>query len=175
LAVAYCLQGNMIGRADENGSQGSGVNTEVSFTLNTADHHAVAYGEASYGDYKEGQVSVLKASGGALGGGSETLVTSVDCRNLYENEELSGTLASKNTGGHSLNYQNPIRRGYVIRRLTPTECERLMSFDDGYTAIGHDGKAMSDSARYQMLGNSIVVNVLAYIMQNIAELLGNEE
>jgi site-specific DNA-cytosine methylase len=49
-----------------------------------------------------------------------------------------------------------------------------MSFDDGYTAYGHDGKEMSDSSRYQMLGNSIVVNVLAYIMQNIANTLGKE-
>jgi DNA (cytosine-5)-methyltransferase 1 len=102
-------------------------------------------------------------------------VASVDCRNLYENGEISGTLQSKSTGGHSLNYQNPIRAGYVIRRLTPTECERLMSFDDGYTAIGHDGKVMSDSARYQMLGNSIVVNVLAYIMQNVAKYLGADK
>jgi DNA (cytosine-5)-methyltransferase 1 len=144
LAVAYpsfCLQGNMIGRADKNGPQGKGINEEISFTLNTIDKHAVA---------------------------------AVDCRNLYENDEISGTLASKSSGGHSLNYQNPVRTGYVIRRLTPTECERLMAFPDGYTEIGHDGKIMSDSARYQMLGNSIVVNVLAYIMQNVAEQLGGE-
>jgi DNA (cytosine-5)-methyltransferase 1 len=175
LAIAYCLQGNMIGRADKNGPQGNGVNEEISFTLNTIDKHAVAFGESAYGDYKEGRMSVLKASGGALGGGSETLVASVDCRNLYENNEMSGTLATKSTGGYSLNYQNPVRTGYVIRRLTPTECERLMAFPDGYTEIGHDGKIMSDSTRYQMLGNSIVVNVLAYIMQNIAELLGGTE
>ena len=32
----------------------------------------------------------------------------VDCRNLNLNEEKSGTLQSKNQGGHSLNYQNPV-------------------------------------------------------------------
>lgn len=37
------LQGSMIGRKDENGPQGSGINEDVSFTLNTTDHHAVAY------------------------------------------------------------------------------------------------------------------------------------
>ena len=42
-AVAYSLQGNMIGRADHNGPQGSGVNEDVSFTLNTVDRHAVCY------------------------------------------------------------------------------------------------------------------------------------
>ena len=38
------LQGSMIGRADKNGPQGSGVNEDVSFTLDAADRHAVAYG-----------------------------------------------------------------------------------------------------------------------------------
>ena len=37
----YVLQGSMIGRADRNGPQGSGVNEDVSFTLNTIDRHAV--------------------------------------------------------------------------------------------------------------------------------------
>lgn len=37
------LQGSMIGRADKNGPQGSGVNEDVSFTLDAADRHAVAY------------------------------------------------------------------------------------------------------------------------------------
>ena len=37
------LQGSMIGRQDSNGPRGSGINSDVSFTLNTADRHAVAY------------------------------------------------------------------------------------------------------------------------------------
>lgn len=32
----------------------------------------------------------------------------VDCRNLCLNEEKSGTLQSKNQGGHSLNFTNPV-------------------------------------------------------------------
>jgi DNA (cytosine-5)-methyltransferase 1 len=43
-AVAYGIQGSMIGRADHNGPQGDGVNEDVSFTLNTTDRHAVVYG-----------------------------------------------------------------------------------------------------------------------------------
>ena len=42
------LQGSMIGRADQNGPQGDGINEDVSFTLNTTDRHAVAYGIGSY-------------------------------------------------------------------------------------------------------------------------------
>ena len=36
---SYCLQGSMIGRKDENGPQGDGINEDVAFTLNTIDRH----------------------------------------------------------------------------------------------------------------------------------------
>ena len=41
--AVVALQGSMIGRADKNGPQGSGVNEDVSFTLDVVDRHAVAY------------------------------------------------------------------------------------------------------------------------------------
>ena len=46
--ASYAIQGSMIGRADQNDPQGDGVNVDVSFTLNTIDRHAVAYGIGSY-------------------------------------------------------------------------------------------------------------------------------
>jgi DNA-cytosine methyltransferase len=46
-----------------------------------------------------------------------------------------------------------------IRRLTPTECERLQTVKDGYTAH------VSDSQRYKMLGNGWTVEVIAHIFQ----------
>lgn len=45
MVPTIALQGNMIGRTDANGPQGSGVNEDVCFTLNTSDRHAVAYRE----------------------------------------------------------------------------------------------------------------------------------
>lgn len=50
-----CIQGSMVGRADTNGPQGSGLNNEVSFTLNTIDRHAVAYtfGKTSRPHFKD--------------------------------------------------------------------------------------------------------------------------
>ena len=99
---------------------------------------------------------------------SDHHAVAVDCRNFREIPELSGTLQSKENGSYSLNYQNPLRLGYIVRRLTPIECERLMGFPDNWTALGHDGKKMSDSARYMMLGNSVAVPCVAYIMQSIA-------
>jgi DNA (cytosine-5)-methyltransferase 1 len=53
---------------------------------------------------------------------------------------------------------------FGVRRLTPVECERLMGFPDGYTAI--DGA--KDGPRYAALGNSIAVTVLAWIGRRIA-------
>lgn len=41
--AVVAVQGSMIGRSDKNGPQGSGINEDVSFTLDVADRHAVAY------------------------------------------------------------------------------------------------------------------------------------
>lgn len=50
-----------------------------------------------------------------------------------------------------------------VRRLTPRECERLQGFPDDWTAHGADGKKISDSARYRMLGNAVTVPVAEWI------------
>ncbi|MCM1411543.1 MAG: DNA cytosine methyltransferase, partial [Lachnospiraceae bacterium] len=42
--AVVAVQGSMIGREDKNGPQGSGINENVSFTLNATDRHAVSYG-----------------------------------------------------------------------------------------------------------------------------------
>ncbi len=49
-----------------------------------------------------------------------------------------------------------------IRRLTPTECERLQSFPDGWTKEG-----FSDTQRYKMMGNAVTVNVVEAIMSRL--------
>jgi DNA (cytosine-5)-methyltransferase 1 len=59
-----------------------------------------------------------------------------------------------------------------MRRLTPTEAERLQGYPDGWTEHGVDGKAVSDTKRYQMLGNSVAVPCVAYIMQGICDAVG---
>ena len=51
-----------------------------------------------------------------------------------------------------------------IRRLTPTECERLMGLPDGWTE-GH-----SDSQRYKLCGNGVVVNVVEEIIKRLITL-----
>lgn len=54
-----------------------------------------------------------------------------------------------------------VPNGWAVRRLTPTECERLMGLPDGWTAIPYRGKpadACPDGPRYKALGNSWAVN-----------------
>nr|MBA2707868.1 DNA cytosine methyltransferase [Gemmatimonadaceae bacterium] len=53
--------------------------------------------------------------------------------------------------------------GWRIRRLTPTECERLQGFPSGYTNVPYRGKAAADGPRYKALGNSMAVNVMRWI------------
>ena len=176
LCVAYCLQGNMLGREDENGPEGAGVNEDISYTLNTRDHvEGPPQSIPSLcGERMSSEMSELSPQGESERyAACDDEVAAVDCRNLRETQELSGTLQAKESGGYSLNSQNPVRTGYIVRRLTPTECERLQGFPDGWTALDEHGKPISDSKRYQMLGNSVAVPCVAYILQGMARRLKN--
>ena len=61
---------------------------------------------------------------------------------------------------------------YIVRRLTPTECERLMGFPDGYTDVPTNGKPASNSHRYKALGNSMAVPVMQWIGKQIQQAVG---
>jgi len=54
-----------------------------------------------------------------------------------------------------------------VRRLTPTECERLQGFPDGWTNVPHRGKPAADAPRYKSLGNSMAVPVIRWIGERI--------
>ncbi len=63
-----------------------------------------------------------------------------------------------------------MQRGYVVRRLTPRECERLQGFPDDWTLIPWRGKPAADcpdSHRYKAVGNSMAVPVMWYIGRRI--------
>jgi len=57
-----------------------------------------------------------------------------------------------------------------VRRLTPTECERLQGFPDGWTQIPYGKKTKEqcpDGHRYKALGNSMAVPVMRWIGRRI--------
>lgn len=130
------VQGSMTGREDKNGPQGSGVNEDVSFTLNATDHHAVAYptyctsknshftrAEKELAntlvatDYKDPPVinDVQTASGKEVFG---TLSASMGSKQWLGNQEAF-------SGDYHI-----VEPEYIVRRLTPTECARLQGFPD---------------------------------------------
>ena len=95
---------------------------------------------------------------------------SVDCRNGTEND-VNGALQSNMA--HSLNGNNVVRCKYIVRRLTPMECERLQGYPDGWTDIGEwtdsNGKKRqtSDASRYKALGNSIALPPWKWVLKRI--------
>jgi len=100
----------------------------------------------------QGYQAVLRMREGKAGGGKGPLIR----------EDQSMTLATAN--------DQALFDGPAVRRLTPTECERLQGFPDGWT----DGHA--DTQRYKMLGNAVAVPVVEWIARRIvgAELTGGD-
>ncbi len=78
-------------------------------------------------------------------------------------EDKSPTIKARcGTGGNNV----PVTQvGYAVRRLTPTECERLQGFPDGWTDI----PGASDTARYKAIGNSIAVPCLDFIYSQLVK------
>jgi DNA (cytosine-5)-methyltransferase 1 len=83
-------------------------------------------------------------------------------------EGLSPTLR---VGGNSGGMMG-VQASMAVRRLTPTECERLQGFPDGYTNIKTN---CPDGPRYKALGNSMAVPVMKWIGQRIADYEKNVE
>lgn len=104
-----------------------------------------------YGGYRETEVSgTLRAAGGGdSGGGSETIIT--------ENHRTKENTPSKPRSIKDILKKAVQRVIYVIRRLTPVECERLQGYPDNWTKYGADGTEIADTARYRAIGNSICV------------------
>ena len=80
-------------------------------------------------------------------------------------DEVQNCLRASGGGGDKPHVLHAMR----VRRLTPTEAERLMGFPDDYTLIPYRGKPAADGPRYKALGNSWAVNVAAWVGQRIME------
>jgi DNA (cytosine-5)-methyltransferase 1 len=68
-----------------------------------------------------------------------------------------------------------VASGLSVRRLTPTECERLQGFPDNFTQIPYRNKSAEncpDGPRYKALGNSMAVPVMKWIGERIQQVEG---
>ena len=84
-----------------------------------------------------------------------------------ENGVVSTQSARQHKDATDLVCQKAEAYAYLIRRLTPLECERLQGFPDGWTDI----PGASDRARYKALGNSVAIPCVEFIMGRIAAVL----
>ncbi|MDL2234070.1 DNA cytosine methyltransferase [Ruminococcaceae bacterium OttesenSCG-928-L11] len=157
----YAIAGNIIGREVQNGGNGMGYQSDLSYTITATDRHCV-FSQRRSDEYTENDIACTQAAR-QYKDATDLVVAGLDCRSGRENGDLCGTLQAHPGGGYSLNTLHPVRIGNLVRRLTPKECERLQGFPDGWTDMG------SDSARYKALGNSVSVPVVEYIMMGIAE------
>ena len=140
--MAVCVQGSMIGRKDENGPQGNGINEDVSFTLNATDKHAVAYGidraafnqgqNAKYSFAVEQEVQPTMVAKGP--GAVATPIYSSSKASFFTNaeKELANTLVATDYKDPPMINDTNDNAEYIVRRLTPTECARLQGFPDGW-------------------------------------------
>ena len=130
----FCITGNAIDRQPQNGGNGIGYQTDIAYTLTATDHHAV---------FSRQRVDIFR----------ENDVASTESARQYKDAtDLILSADDRSMGA------------YLIRRLTPLECERLQGFPDGWT----DLPGASDSARYKALGNSVAIPCVVYVMRGIA-------
>ena len=114
----------------------------------------------------------LCAHGQRLDSETENFVASA-----YENQqgdvyESAVTNPVTTGGGKPGQGYAAVRDGLRVRRITPTECERLQGFPDGFTQIPYRNKPAEkcpDGPRYKALGNSMAVPVMRWIGERIQQ------
>jgi DNA (cytosine-5)-methyltransferase 1 len=131
------IQGSMIGRKDENGPQGNGVNEDVSFTLNATDRHAVSYGidrsafnqgvNAKYNFVVESELQPTMVARGPGAVAHLAYSTSKNSYHTIAEKNIANTLVASDFKDPPTVSEEPF---YIVRRLTPTECARLQGFPD---------------------------------------------
>ena len=181
-AVAYCIQGNCIDRADTAGCNGAGWTEGKSYTLNTIDRPAVAF-PVVYDARGNGDGKVCPT----ITGDHENRVTDYTAVviDMY-NSTVTGNVAcsiTTATGQGACNTGPSVIAKiihWIVRRLTPLECERLQGFPDGWTDIGEwiDSKGKvhkdADTPRYKALGNSIALPSWYYVLFKLSIACGGQ-
>ena len=140
----YSLQGSMIGRADQNGPQGDGINEDVCFTLNTTDRHAVAAPEPSFTISRDNHfavsedvsvTAVAREPATVAAPAADHYCTSKNSHHTVAAHEQANTLVASDWKDpplvNDLPNDEPV---YIVRRLTPVECARLQGFPDWWCA-----------------------------------------
>lgn len=150
--VVIALDGDKMAKAERKGGSGLGVSEDgVMYTQTVKDVHAVAYDEC----------------------------VPLDLRNATRDPEKHDAQNRQGVGvGEDGAPMNTVTAASVpgvgwlstVRKLLPIECERLMGFPDNWTRIRWKGETEDecpDAPRYKACGNSMCVNVMAWIGERI--------
>lgn len=125
--------------------------------------------EGSFGTYRKSDIGgTVKRRGGALSGGSETLIV-VHGRQDPVSSMTAYALDRQGAGNTNVILPSAGK----VRRLTPLECERLQGFPDNYTRIAWRNKPSEqcpDTPRYMAIGNSMAVPVIRWIGERICRI-----
>ena len=147
----YSIQGNTIDRQLKNGANGKGVSKDISYTLNTVDCHAVTDKEQYAVDFGRTadriQMEATKSTTLSAQGGGMGTKTGLYC--LPKGDDVE----------------------YIVRRLTPLECERLQGLPDNFTDVKCNGKPASDSARYKAIGNGMAQPCADFVLSKVVQVL----
>ena len=144
----------------------------------TQGQNPTAFIEGSFGTYRQSEIGgTVKASGGALQGGSETLIVvhgNIIDKNPEGTSGCSGLGISSDGTAYTLTARDrhAVSDGLQVRRFSPIECERLQGFPDNHTLIPWRGKPAADcpdSPRYKAIGNSMAVPVMRWIGRKIKQ------
>ena len=165
---SYALQGSMIGRSDQNGPQGGGVNKEVAFTLNATDHHAVyaaSTGNFS-GAFRETTPTLLardhKDPSIVSSGYAVRRLTPQECARLQGfPDQWCSDLASENPTEEEIDRWAAIFEEYrkaVKPESRPKSRKTVQKWlQDPYR----------DAAEYRLWGNGICLNVAVFVLAGI--------
>ena len=100
----------------------------------------------------------------------------------YKETQIAGTLLAnqeKMNGSEGIIVKLERHAGreakYIVRRLTPLECERLQGYPDSWTRFGMDGEKISVTARYRAIGNSIAIPCAVRVFKGIISELQKDE
>ena len=177
----YCLQGNGIDRADTAGCNGKGWKEDQSYTLNTIDRPAVAYGtDVGFFNSLENQSPTLLArqyKDPHLVSYPEDVIhyivrrlTPTECARLQGFADWWSAIARKNslTDGefhfwHEVRNTHAAINGKKVQDYTPAQI------------LTWYNKLWTDSAEYKMWGNGIALPPALYCMQGIVDVLNREE
>jgi DNA (cytosine-5)-methyltransferase 1 len=178
------IAGNIIDRSEKSGGNGLGVNEDISFTLNTADRHAVVYSMPDVPFHTTFSENIAST--------------------LLNRDYKSAPLVSY---GIDRAVVKPEKSKYIVRRLTPIECARLQGFPDWWCEgletsepteedIGWWSEVFethrricctstkaktrkqiikwlqnprSDSAEYKMWGNGVAFPCVCFVMRGVVE------